>query len=76
MPLKMIADTEFTKQSGKQGGLPMFSRFGRGTNAESLVFSNHDAVQHIQSSFAQERNVIVKEVSDSDSEDLQQNYNI
>jgi len=41
-PLKMIVDTDFTKPSGDKGGVPMFSRFGKATCAESLVFTNHD----------------------------------
>ena len=35
---KMIVDTEQTKESGNMGGIPMFSRIGKQTIAESMLF--------------------------------------
>lgn len=66
----MIVDTDYTKPSGQMGGVPMFSRFGKATNAESLVFTNHEEGENaVQSTFAKDRQITVKEESDSGSDD-------
>lgn len=50
----MVVDTEFTKSSGHQGAVPMFSRVGRQTIAEDLTFQDQPGVV-AQSTFEIER---------------------
>jgi len=40
VPLNVVVQTAQAKQSGNQGGVPMFSRSGRQTIAEKQEFQN------------------------------------
>lgn len=61
----MVVDTSFTNASGNQGGVPMFSRSGKQTIAEALVFQS--PVKGALSTFAKQRDLeMSRKLSDVD----------
>lgn len=54
VPVKMLVNTDQTNYSGNQGGVPVFSRVGKQTIAESLCFQNPDK-HDVLSTFQQEK---------------------
>ena len=69
-PARVLIETSFVKESGDIGGVPMFSRTGRYTIAESLCFQSKNDNSNVVSTFAKEReSVAVEEDSSEEEED-------
>lgn len=65
----MLIETSFVKESGDIGGVPMFSRTGRYTIAESLCFQSKNDNSNVQSTFAKERESVAVEKESSEEDD-------